>query len=219
MHRLFSLPPIALSLFVVSLPSCDGEDSFEEFEEFEEGVADYEDSIKSPTQEPEPVLLDSADDLTNGPDVAAGVVPCQVDNDWTGSNICNPSSHHSAWTKHTSSSWGYFWNDVRYTSASWKTGHYYWTAPTSGTVNFFVWIPSNKATADVEYEYYCASGPGDYSTSTTVINQASFFSQWKYVGSKTSTAGYTCGIHVQKANNASGSELVAMDAAQADFYY
>lgn len=157
-------------------------------------------------------------------DLQAHVMPsaasttCIVDNDWTGSNVCDPNSHHSGWSSHQSGQWSYYYDDVRYTSSKYKTGSYYWNAPKSGFMRFYVWIPSNKATADVEYNYYCASGPGDYSERTRTINQNIYYGEWVYLGSRYSTKGYTCGIRVKKSESASYSELMAMDAALAIFY-
>lgn len=144
---------------------------------------------------------------------------CEGDNDWAGGTSCFNSAQHTGWTFASSTAWKYFYDDVRYTTSSSASGSYHWTAPVSGTAKFYVWIPSNKATADVEYEYYCATGSGTYSESIKIVNQNLYYGEWVQLGSKTSKAGFVCGITVQKANGATASEIMAMDGVKLVFTY
>lgn len=154
-----------------------------------------------------------------GSDPLIATKPCEGDNDWSGGTSCFYSVTHSGWTFASSTAWGYHRNDVRYTSSSSATGKYRWTAPKNGTAKFWVWIPSNKATADVLYTYGCATSGGNYSETPKTVNQNNYYSQWVELGSKPSKLGFECWIDVKKSPSATASEIMAMDGVQIDFIY
>lgn len=145
------------------------------------------------------------------------VVSCTGDNDWSGSTACFREVHHSGWSFASGSGWSYYYDDVRYTSNKSAEGLYEWTAPKSGLAKFYVWIPGNKATADVRYSWGCHVAIETYPGGERVVDQRSYSGVWFYLGSVESKAGWECTLGVHKASNAGATELMAMDGVRVDF--
>lgn len=142
---------------------------------------------------------------------------CYGDNDWTGSGNCGFwGTSSGSWTYTSGTTWGYYYDDVRYTTSNSAYWYYYWQAPVNGTAKFYAWIPSNHATATVTYDYYCATSSGSVSSSSVSVNQNSTSSAYVYLGSKTSKNGYVCGVFVHRTG---GGSQAAADGVKITFTY
>ena len=176
----------------------------------------------APSDEPveavdkEPVELDEA--------THARSKACYLDNDWTGSTGSSncyawESDFATSWTYSSSTSWEYYYDDVEYTTSDDSEWGYYWTAPGNGTATFYAWVPSNHATGDANYYYYCAYSSSDVYAKDKKVNQNDYYGDWVKLGSRTATSGYTCGVILTKHDDATSSEQIAADGMKIVFSY
>jgi hypothetical protein len=143
---------------------------------------------------------------------------CMNDNDWSGSGNCSASSTSlfGSWTYAYSTIYGYYYDDVRYTTSTMPMYIYQWKSPGNGTATFYAWIPSNNATALTNYWYLCGGGT---MAGPTTIDQNSIYSSWVRIGSVSARRNDTCMVTVGKTGGQSSTKKAAADAMKVVFTY